>query len=380
MVRSSCNPDWPRQGRDREPGARSRPLPAPPTPGPARRRPDKAAAKAGNQAGAVYGAIDLGTNNCRLLVARPAARGFQVVDAFSRIVRLGEGVAAHGRLSEAAIQRTLSALRVCANKMRRNGVTRSRAVATEACRRADNCTEFLQRVYHETEIELEIISAEEEARLGLHSCLPLLDEARPHALLFDIGGGSTEVSWIEIDGAKPHLRASDSLPIGVVSLTERYGGREVPAATYRSMMAEVAEALAPFEARHGLARRIAAGEVQMLGISGTVTTLTGVHKKLRRYDRGQVDGVHLSLDTVAEVSRRIVAMSYAERVANPCIGHERADLVIAGCAILEAICGLWPAGRLCVADRGLREGMLLALMAGDAAVQAILPGPRTSSS
>ncbi len=380
MVRSSCNPDWPRQGRDREPGARPGPLSAPPTPGPARRRPDKAAAKAGNQAGAVYGAIDLGTNNCRLLVARPAARGFQVVDAFSRIVRLGEGVAAHGRLSEAAIQRTLSALRVCANKMRRNGVIRSRAVATEACRQADNCTEFLQRVYHETEIELEIISAEEEARLGLHSCLPLLDEARPHALLFDIGGGSTEVSWIEINGAKPHLRASDSLPIGVVSLTERYGGREVPEATYRSMMAEVAEARAPFEARHGLARRIAAGEVQMLGISGTVTTLTGVHKELRRYDRGQVDGVHLSLDTVAEVSRRIVAMSYAERVANPCIGHERADLVIAGCAILEAICGLWPTGRLCVADRGLREGMLLALMAGDAAVRAILPGPRTSSS
>ena len=381
MVGSSCNPDWPRQVRDREPGARPRPLPAPlPKPGSARRRPDKAPAKAGNQAGAVYGAIDLGTNNCRLLVARPAARGFQVVDAFSRIVRMGEGVAANGRLSEAAIQRTLSALRVCANKMRRNGVIRSRAVATEACRRADNCTEFLQRVYHETEIELEIISAEEEARLGLHSCLPLLDEARPHALLFDIGGGSTEVSWIEINGAKPHLRASDSLPIGVVSLTERYGGREVPEATYRSMMAEVAEALAPFEARHGLARRIAAGEVQMLGISGTVTTLTGVHKGLRRYDRGQVDGVHLSLDTVSEVSRRIVAMSYAERVANPCIGHERADLVIAGCAILEAICGLWPAGRLCVADRGLREGMLLALMAGDAAVRSGLASPRTSSS
>ncbi len=341
---------------------------------PVRRRPDKAAARAGNQAGAVYGALDLGTNNCRLLVARPAGRGFQVVDAFSRIVCLGEGVAANGRLSEAAIQRTLSALRVCANKMRRTGVTRSRAVATEACRQADNCTEFLQRVYHETEIELEIISAEEEARLGLRSCLPLLDDARPHALLFDIGGGSTEVSWIEIDGATPQLRASNSLPIGVVGLTERYGGREVPEATYRSMMAEVTEALAPFEARHGLARRIAAGEVQMLGISGTVTTLTGVHKDLRRYDRDQVDGVHLSLDTVTEVSRRIVGMSYAERVANPCIGHERADLVIAGCAILEAICGLWPAGRLCVADRGLREGMLLTLMTGDKAIQGAIQG------
>ena len=372
MVRSSCNPDWPRDGRDRDWAAR----PTPPSSGSARRRtgnrPERASAEA--PAGAVYAALDLGSNNCRLLVARPAARGFQVIDAFSRIVRLGEGVAANGRLSEAAIQRTLAALRICATKMRRAGVTRVRAVATEACRQADNCTEFLQRVFHETEIALEIISAEEEARLGLQSCLPLLDEARPHALLFDIGGGSTEVSWIEIARAAPHLRASDSLPIGVVSLTERYGGREVPEATYRAMMAEVTEALAPFEATHGLGPWVAQGQVQMLGISGTVTTLTGVHKGLARYDRDQVDGVHLDLDTVGQVCRRIAGMSYDERVANPCIGQERADLVIAGCAILEAICGLWPTGRLCVADRGQREGMLLTLMAGDRAVRGAIRG------
>lgn len=372
MDRSSGNSDWPGRGRAPSPSARPAPLSS-------RRRPDLSAAGVAGAVGEVYGALDLGTNNCRLLLARPAARGFQVVDAFSRIVRLGEGVAANGRLSEAAIQRTLAALRVCAIKMRRAGVTRSRAVATEACRQAGNCTEFLQRVYHETEIALEIISAEEEARLGLYSCLPLLDAARRHALLFDIGGGSTEVSWIEMASAIPQVRASDSLPIGVVSLTERYGGREVPEATYRSMMAEVAEALAPFEARHGLARRIAAGEVQMLGTSGTVTTLTGVYKQLSRYDRDQVDGVHLTLDTVAEVSRRIAAMSYAERAANPCIGHERADLVIAGCAILEAICSLWPAGRLCVADRGLREGMLLTLMAGDRAIRAGRASPPAPS-
>ncbi len=369
MDRSSGNPDLPqpgRPGRARSPSAR-------PAHGRARaasRRRSERSADAAAPAGPVYGALDLGTNNCRLLLARPDGRGFQVVDAFSRIVRLGEGVAANGRLSEAAIQRTLAALRVCAAKLRRAGVARSRAVATEACRQADNCVEFLQRVYHETEIALEIITAEEEARLGLRSCLPLLDEARQHALLFDIGGGSTEVSWIEIAGGRPRLRASDSLPIGVVGLTERYGGREVPAAIYRRMIAEVQAALAPFEARHALAPRVAAGEVQMLGTSGTVTTLTGVHKRLRRYDRAQVDGARLARETVAEVSRGIVAMSYAERVAHPCIGHERADLVIAGCAILEAICGLWPAASLCVADRGLREGMLLTLMAGDRAIRA----------
>lgn len=326
----------------------------------------------------VYAALDLGSNNCRLLVARPAPDGFRIIDAFSRIVRLGEGVAATGRLSDAAIGRTIRALKVCAAKMRRDGVTRSRAVATEACRKARNCGAFLDQVRRETGIALEIITSREEAHLGLHGCMPLLSAHVPQALMFDIGGGSTEVSWIEVggeakggagsDGAQaavgPWLRAWESLPIGVVGLTERYGGREVSKSVYDTMIGEVRQALAPFEARHRLDRQVADGRIQMLGTSGTVTTLTGVHKDLPRYDRGQVDGAHLDFDTLDAVIARIAAMSYAERVAHPCIGPERADLVISGCAILEAICRTWPVGRLRVADRGLREGILLNLMAG----------------
>ncbi len=347
----------------------------------AQRPPSRAVGAA--SANGVYAALDLGSNNCRLLVARPSPGGFRVIDAFSRIVRLGEGVAVTGRLSDAAISRTLRALKVCAAKMRRGGVTRSRAVATEACRKARNCTAFLDQVQRETGIALEIITSQEEVHLGLHGCVPLLSALAPQALMFDIGGGSTEVSWIEVggdaeggvgvggaraDGAQagggPRLRAWESLPIGVVGLTERYGGREVSRSVYDAMIAEVRQALMPFETRHRLGRQVADGRIQMLGTSGTVTTLTGVHKDLPRYDRGQVDGAHLDFETLDAVIARIAAMSYAERVAHPCIGRERADLVISGCAILEAICRTWPVGRLRVADRGLREGILLNLMAG----------------
>ncbi len=357
MGRSSCIPQSPVAA-----GGVAREAPRPARPVSSRAR------------GGVYGALDLGTNNCRLLIARPDGGGFQVIDAFSRIVRLGEGMAVTGRLSEPAMARTLRALKVCASRLRRARVTEARAVATEACRTAVNCASFIARVRRETGIGLEIISSREEARLGLHGCGPLLQRARAHALLFDIGGGSTQVSWVRLsDGATAHgwpapagpdLAAWESLPCGVVGLAERYGGVEVTAATYRAMVDEVMGALSPFEARHGLAGLARDGQMQMLGTSGTVTTLAGVHKRLPRYDREQVDGTHLDFDTVAELSDRIAAMSYDERVAHPCIGRDRADLVIAGCAILEAICRTWPVGSLCVADRGLREGILLSLIAG----------------
>ena len=337
----------------------------------------------GAASGQVYAALDLGTNNCRLLVARPEADGFQVIDAFSRIVRLGEGLSANGQLSEAAMERTIGALKICAGKMRRRGVTRARAVATEACRRAGNCGGFLRRVKRETGLELEIISNNEEASLALHGCAPLFDPQLCHALVFDIGGGSTEVGWMACpedgtagDGAaQPVLRGWHSVPIGVVTLSERHGGRCVTPPVYEAMIEEVRAALAPFETEHRLGDLVAEGDLQMLGTSGTVTTLCGVHQNLPRYDRSRVDGRHLDFETVRRISRRIAAMSYEARVQNPCIGHERADLVVAGCAILEAICGTWPVGRLRVADRGLREGILYMLMhgvgAGAAAPQAL---------
>ena len=326
----------------------------------------------GADAHEVYAALDLGTNNCRLLVARPLAEGFRVIDAFSRIVRLGEGLGTSGRLSEAAMVRTLDALKVCAAKMRRRGVTRVRAVATEACRRAANCEAFLARVRHATGIELEIISNGEEAHLAIYGCAPLLDREISHALVFDIGGGSTELGWMRVPRgsvaggriAEPEPRGWYSIPIGVVTLTERHGGHEVSREVYEAMIEEVGAAIAPFEAEHRLGALVEAGRLQMLGTSGTVTTLCGVHLRLPRYDRARVDGTYLDFATARQVSRRIAEMSYEARVADPCIGPERADLVIAGCAILEALCGTWPVGRLRVADRGLREGILFMLIHG----------------
>ncbi len=314
---------------------------------------------------ATYAAVDLGTNNCRLLVARPALGGFRVIDAFSRVVRLGEGLAASGILSESAMARTLEALGVCAAKMRRRGVITARAVATEACRRAANCAEFLDRTHHATGIRLEIISATEEARLALDGCAPLLNPDPPHALVFDIGGGSTELNWLEIDAnSRITVLGSVSLPCGVVTLSERHGAGCIGPAKYEAMVGEVTAALEPFEARHRIALMVARSMVQMLGTSGTVTTLAGLHLGLERYRRAVIDGYTLDFGAIAAVSRRLADMDCAARAALPCVGPERADLVVAGCVILEAICRLWPVGRVRVADRGLREGILFHLMGG----------------
>ncbi len=328
----------------------------------------------------VYGALDLGTNNCRLLVARPSRRGFQVIDAFSRIIRLGEGVSQTGCLSEAAMARTLEALKVCAEKMERRNVHRSRLIATEACRVAANGGDFVCRVQQETGLAIEVISRETEARLAVAGCASLLDRNCDWALVFDIGGGSTELIWLDLrrlnsgkrqqigDRAKVQaaIAAWTSLPVGVVTLAEKFGGQIVDAPLFEAMVEDVVEKLLPFEKANRLARHVARGGAHLMGTSGTVTTIAGVHLRLESYSRSKVDGCWLNRDEIRAVSGGLLELSYEGRASQPCIGPERADLVLAGCAILEAIMRLWPCRRLRVADRGLREGILTSLMAEDA--------------
>lgn len=317
-----------------------------------------------NRETAVLAALDLGTNNCRLLIARPEARSFRVIDAFSRIVRLGEGLSRGNALSPQAMERTLAALMVCSEKMLRRGVTRARAVATEACRSAENCESFLARVQAQTGIGIEIISAMEEGRLALAGCAALLEPELPYALVFDIGGGSTELMWLRVARCGPPVLLDQiSIRRGVVSLAERYGGDRVSPETYAAITSEITHALSAFEARHRIRQTLDAGEVQMLGTSGTVTTLAGMHQGLRRYERARVDGSYLSREEIQSVVRGLLALDYEGRASHPCVGSERADLVIAGCAVLEAILGLWPVPRLRIADRGLREGILVDLLA-----------------
>lgn len=317
-----------------------------------------------------YAAVDLGTNNCRLLVAYPNSAGFRVVDAFSRIVRLGERVDADGVLAQPAMDRTMSALAICASKLARNRVAAVRAVATEACRRAANFPEFRLAVRDRTGLELELITAREEARLSLAGCSPLLTASKPWALMFDIGGGSTEVMWLNLrDGAAaPILVDSVSLPIGVVNLSERFGdelaaGAAMSLRNYTAIAELVIEGLTDLDLRHGISARIAEGSVQMLGSSGTVTTLAGVALGLKRYDRSKVDGTTMPAEAALAVSRRLAAKTREQLAMNPCIGIERADLVVSGCAVLEGLCALWPVPNIRIADRGVREGILMDLMA-----------------
>jgi exopolyphosphatase/guanosine-5'-triphosphate,3'-diphosphate pyrophosphatase len=307
-------------------------------------------------------ALDLGTNNCRLLIARPQPGGFRVIDGFSRIVRLGEGVAGSGALSEAAMARAIEALSVCAEKIDRRQVERGRYVATEACRSARNGPEFMARVREATGLELETIPSREEAELTLAGCLPLLDPAIPHALTFDVGGGSAEILWVRLSpGADPEIEGWISLPCGVVTMTERYGSPEFTPDEYGAMVNDIEAMLRPFDEAYGISGAIAGGRVQMLGTAGTVTTIAGVKMGLPRYNRSVVDGCWLDFDAVYEVSRMLTTASFDERAAHACIGQGRAELVVAGCGVLEAVCRTWPAGRLRVADRGVREGILIAL-------------------
>ena len=316
-----------------------------------------------------YAAIDLGTNNCRLLIARPSGENFAVVDAFSRVVRLGEGLAQTGRLSQAAMDRAVEALSVCADKLRRRNVHLARSVATEACRQAANGADFIERVKRETGIALDVITAGEEARLAVLGCHILLEPGNGPAMIFDIGGGSTELVLIEPTDTVPRILDWQSVPWGVVSLTETFGpegdDRISRQARYAGMRERVAQSFAEFADRV-VETCGAAGKVttlRLLGTSGTVTTLASVHLDLPQYDRRAVDGLIVPTDSMRAISAQLAGMSMAERQQLPCIGRERADLVVAGCAILEAILDLWPAGRLGVADRGIREGILRSLIA-----------------
>jgi exopolyphosphatase/guanosine-5'-triphosphate,3'-diphosphate pyrophosphatase len=317
--------------------------------------------------GPTYAALDLGTNNCRLLVARATHDGFRVIDAFSRIIRLGEGITASGRLGEPAMGRAIEVLRICRDKMRNRGVTRSRLIATEACRLAENGGDFLDRVRSEVGIELEVVDRETEAMLAATGCTPLVDPDAEGAILFDIGGGSSEIASLGRPKAcrrgppEPFMQGWISLPVGVVTLAERHGGITVTREIFEAMVTEVANHMAPFVRAHA-SHPVNA---HLLGTSGTVTTIAGVHLGLKRYDRRRVDGCWMIDGEVTEVMERLLAMSYDERVSNACIGAERADLVLAGCAILEAIRRAFPSGRLRVADRGLREGMLVQMMRAD---------------
>ena len=319
----------------------------------------------------LYAALDLGTNNCRLLIAKPTRAGqFYVVDAFSRIVRLGEGLAKHGTLSQGAMDRATEALKICAAKLDRQPIKKYRLIATEACRQASNGSQFLQRVKKETGLDLEIINRETEARLAVSGCASLVGQHTNSVILFDIGGGSSEIALVQFQGKRSprlanHIAAWTSLPVGVVTLSERHGGQEVTQDIFDEMVAEVDQLIAKTAPQQLLSFEPDRQNFHLLGTSGTVTTLAGLHLDLPRYDRRQVDGLWMKDADVDQMLQKLLSWDIDKRSANPCIGPDRSDLVLAGCAIMQAIRKRWPSNRMRVADRGLREGLLNDMMARD---------------
>jgi exopolyphosphatase/guanosine-5'-triphosphate,3'-diphosphate pyrophosphatase len=323
----------------------------------------------------LYAALDLGTNNCRLLIASPTHHGFRVVEAYSRIVRLGEGLSQTGRLSEAAMDRAVAALKVCGDRLRRRPLARVQAVATQACRIAENGPAFVKRVEQETGVKLRVIAAREEAQLSVAGCLNLLDRTADAALVVDVGGGSTELSWVDLRGGHLNgaahvplerlpIRAWTSIPIGVVTLAEQFPEpAEGEEAWFRAMVDAVKARVEAYTLAEPFRRIFDSGRGHLIGTSGAITSLAGMHLNLARYERTRVDGLWLTRDECSAAARRLMALPPEARAAQPCIGPDRADLVLAGAAILEAVQELWPCERVRVADRGLREGLLLSAMA-----------------
>ena len=340
--------------------------PAPPSAPTATSSRSKGAAR---RAARAYAALDLGTNNCRLLVAEPSYHEFRVIDAFSRIVRLGEGLGHGDRLSDEAIERTIGALRICKAKIDSKNVVRSRLVATAACRHASNGAAFIARVRDEVGLDIEVLDRETEATLAVMGCASLAHPKAGSVIIFDIGGGSTEVAWLDGQtgggdiSPSERIRAWDSLPVGVVTLAERYGGGSVTHDLFEDMVDEVSGRLLPFALKAGAAA--VAPNFHLLGTSGTVTTVGGIHLGLERYDRRRVDGLWMRGQDIEAVTDRLLSLTIEERAGNACIGRDRADLVLAGCAILEAIRRAFPANYLRIADRGLREGILMSMMRED---------------
>ena len=314
-----------------------------------------------SQSRETYAAIDLGTNNCRLLIVEPQGNSFKVIDSFSRIVRLGEGLESSNKLSADAMQRTIDALRVCATKIRRHRVRWMRCVATEACRRAENGQAFINQIEKSTRLRFEIIDGKDEAELAAIGCGALFDRQFPHAIVFDIGGGSTEITCLSLKKGRYELQDMISLPLGVVRLSEKYDGKNMSQEIYTQIRDEAEKTIRPF-AEKQIFHADNLNDIQLIGTSGTVTTLAAIHKGLKKYNRNIVDGAVMKRGEVVAVIQSLMNMSYEERQNNNCIGKERADLVLSGCAVLEAIIRAWPLENVKIADRGIREGILLRLI------------------
>ena len=319
-----------------------------------------------------YAALDLGTNNCRLLIAKPAGDGFQVVDSYSKVVRLGKGLSASGRLSDESIGLAVDAIGVCARKMKNKQVRRWRCVATQACRQASNGDEFLKTVKAETGVSLEIISPRVEARLAVMGCLNLIDMQKDVVLVVDIGGGSTELSWVDVrrlrdpEGVirvhRPPISAWASLPVGVVTLSEQIPEHEDRTKWYQDMKDRVRQCIIDAGCETRFVNTFKGGKGHLIGTSGTITSLAGIHLKLPYYQRDKVDGMWMPTQAAINIARDMASRDFDARAKEPSIGADRAKLLVAGCAITDVLCEMWPSERVRVADRGLREGMLMGLM------------------
>ncbi len=301
-------------------------------------------------------AIDCGTNSIRLLVADldPGTGGFHELDRRMEIVRLGQGVDRTGRLAPEALERTLTACRGYAEIVREHGAERLRFAATSATRDAENRDDFVRGVRELLGVRPEVLSGAQEAELSFTGATRELAAApldRPF-LVVDIGGGSTE---FVLGG--DHARASRSVNIGCVRLTERHALSDPPAAAQVAAMRDDVRA-----ALEEAARAVPLEESgTLVGLAGTVTTLAGVALQLDAYDAAAIHHSRLTAAQVAEIGERLLSSTHQERAAIPVMHPGRVDVITAGALILREVMDRTGAADIVVSEHDILDGLAWSL-------------------
>ena len=296
-----------------------------------------------------FAAIDLGSTNCRLVIVDIIEDKYKIICSFSEILNLGRNLSFSNEFNDEIIEKTIEIFKIISQKLKYYNVLSYRCVATEACRQSINSDELVKRIHERTNIEIEIIPSKEEARLCLKSCLNHNVNLNDFNLVFDIGGGSTEIIIFDSIYSNKDFDFL-SIPIGVINFSEK-----VSLFKTEKVLGQLEKQMMFFSKK----KKIHNEPISIIGSCGTVTTLCAIHLKLNYYQKSLVDNTLLEIEDLKQTCNFVKRLSSEEKEKHPCIGPQRINLLDNGILILEKILESWPVKRILVSDRGLREGIIL---------------------
>lgn len=316
--------------------------------------------KAVRDAKKYFAAIDLGSRNCRTIVGCQSKAGaFEYIETYSKSVSLADGVAASKKLSRKSMDRTIEALAFCSKVLSRYAGLTYLAVATDAMRRAENASVFIKRVKRELGLIISIITPQEEAYYAALGCIEVLSLETEIFVVFDIGGGSSEIALCRQKSDKDiELIDSLSIPYGVINLLESKD--HLTFSGYSNLVQKISDLSRDFLNQYATTLDFV-NNFQCIGTSGTTTTVAALNMNLRFYDREKINDSILQFSEILKTVHYVQSLSEDERKLHPYISQSNEDLVLGGLTILEGIVRGLPASTITVTDRGVRDGVVYAL-------------------